>query len=266
VPPAQGLESQRLDLEGVVNFRDFGGQQTGDGRRVARGRLFRSGTHSAASDRDLAALAQLDLGIIVDLRRSAERRADPARRPQGFGGVLIEHEGPPEPSMAPHLAFLAAPDANQAQIFAQMMEGYRNYPFDPLYVDVYKRYFEILARCDGAVLVHCHAGKDRTGVLAALTLHVLGVSRHDIFEDYLATNQHNRVEARLPGLLADFRSNHGKPAPEALLRFVMHADARYLQACFEAISGRYRTIEDYMEQVLDVSRSRRALIRDRLVR
>ncbi len=262
---APSVESEALDLEGVVNFRDFGGHEALDGCRVVQGRLFRSGTHGPATDRDLAALAKLDWGVIVDLRRPAERQRDPARRPNPFNGLLIEHEGPLEPATAPHLAFLAVPDLTEAQILAQMTEGYRGYPFDPHYVTVYRRYFEALAKCDGAVLIHCHAGKDRTGVLAALTLHILGVSHDDILEDYLATNRHNRVEDRLPGLMADFQRDHGIPAPEALLRRVMGAEAQYLDAAFEAILAGHGSVERYMDIALGVGVEQRKQIQSRFL-
>ncbi|HEY2659783.1 MAG TPA: tyrosine-protein phosphatase [Caulobacteraceae bacterium] len=254
------------DLEGVVNFRDFGGHRSGDGRWVARGRLFRSGTPGPATDADLAALERIGLGMIVDLRRPAERQRDPARRPSGFGGLLIEHEGPLEAATAPHLAFLADPDVTEERILTQMTQGYRGYPFDPHYIEVYRRYFSALAATDQAVLIHCHAGKDRTGVLAALTLSLLGVSRADILQDYLETNRHNRVEARLPDLMARFAQDHGKPAQEALLRRVMSAEAQYLEAAFEAIQARCGAVEPYLTDVLGVDGAQRAQIQARLLR
>ena len=250
-------------LDGVVNFRDFGGAIGADGRRTPRGRLFRSGHHAAATSEDLAKLAELDLALIVDLRRPAERRRDPARRPAPTRARILEHDGPLEAAMAPHLAFLAEPDASAARVTEQMTAGYRGYPFDPHYVAVYRDYFAALSETDGAVLVNCHAGKDRTGFLCALTLTALGVGEDEVLEDYLATNRHNRADDRVGELAAQFLETHGKPVSEDLLRRVMAADAAYLRAAFDAIDAVHGDVDTYLSDVLGVSAARREAIHAR---
>jgi protein tyrosine/serine phosphatase len=260
----EGGASEPIVLEGVVNFRDFGGHAAAGGR-VKTGRLFRSGHHGEATDADLARLNSIDWALVADLRRASERTRDPARRPASFRGVLLEHEGPPEAAVAPHLAFLAVPDISAAVIVERMTEGYRGYPFDPTYVTLYRRFFAALAEADGAVLVNCHAGKDRTGVLAALTLAALGVGRDEILEDYLLTNTHNRVEARIPGLAANFLRDHGKPVSEDLLRQVMRAEPQYLEAAFATIESRHGATEAYLNEVLGVTPQVRAKLYARLL-
>ena len=251
------------DLDGVVNFRDFGGAVGAAGRRTPRGRMFRSGHHAAATPEDLARLAELDLALIVDLRRPAERQRDPARRPASTRARILEHDGPLEAAMAPHLAFLAMPDASAERVTEQMTAGYRGYPFDPHYVAVYRDYFAALAQIDGAVLVNCHAGKDRTGFLCALTLTVLGVGEDEVFEDYLATNRHNRADGRVDELAAQFLETHGKPVSTDLLRHVMMADAAYLRAAFDAINAAHGDVDVYLAEVLDVDTARRDAIHAR---
>ncbi len=251
------------DLDGVVNFRDFGGAVGAGGRRIPHGRLFRSGHHAAATAVDLAKLADLDLALIVDLRRPAERQRDPARRPAATRARILEHDGPLETAMAPHLAFLAMPDASAARVTEQMTAGYRGYPFDPHYVAVYRDFFAALAQADGAVLVNCHAGKDRTGFLCALTLTVLGVGEDEVFEDYLATNRHNRADDRVGELAAQFLETHGKPVSEDLLRHVMMADTAYLRAAFDAIDAAHGDIDAYLSDILGVGVARRDAIQSR---
>jgi protein tyrosine/serine phosphatase len=254
-----------VDLGGVVNFRDFGGVPTFDGRRVRSGRLFRSGHHAAATEADLQRLAALDFALFVDLRRPPERARDPARRPNAPRAQLLEHKGPDDQPLPPHLAFLAEPDASMELITAQMIVGYRGYPFDPHYVAVYRDYFALLAALDGPVLVNCHAGKDRTGFLCALTLHALGAHRDDVFADYLATNRHNRADERLVELTAQFEQNHGQPVSEALLRHVMAADAAYLDAAFAAITEAHGDADAYLAEVVGVTPKAREQMRERLV-
>ena len=138
-----------------------------------------------------------------------------------------------------------------------MIVGYRYYPFDPHYVSVYRDYFPLLASLDGPVLVNCHAGKDRTGFLCALTLHVLGVSRDDIFEDYLATNRHNQADARLREMAGGFEATHEYAPSEALLRRMMAADAAYLEAAFQAIAEQHGDIDTYLAEVAGVDEALR---------
>src|SRR5262245_18858161 len=164
-----------MDLAGVVNFRDFGGQAAAAGQRVKQGVLYRSGHLGAPTEQDLAHLGELDFALVVDLRRAAEREREVSHRPAGFRGKVLEHAAPPQAALAPHLQFLALPDATPQTVLDYMTRGYRGYPYDPFYEAMYRDYFAALAGLDGRVLIHCHAGKDRTGVLCALTLHSLGV-------------------------------------------------------------------------------------------
>ena len=254
-----------MDFEGIINFRDFGGMDGAGGRRVRKGRLFRSGHYAAATDADVERLADLDIALFVDLRRPPERIRDPARRPSAPRAHVLEHQGPTQTALAPHLAFLSQPGASPDRVTEQMTVGYRYYPFDPHYVAVYRDYFPLLATVDGPVLVNCHAGKDRTGFLCALTLHVLGVSREDIVADYLATNLHNRADARLEELAADFAQTHGHAPSEALLRRMMAADAVYLDAAFQAIAEQHGDTDAYLAEVAGIDAELRERIRERLL-
>lgn len=253
------------NLEGVINFRDFGGAPVGNGRTVRTGRLYRSGHHATATEADLERLAEFDFALIVDLRRPPERARDPARRPATSRAQVLEHRGPEEQATPPHLAFLAQPDASPDLVTRQMIVGYRGYPFDPHYIAVYREYFGLLGEIDGPVMINCHAGKDRTGFLCALTLHALGVHRDDIFADYLATNRHNRADERMTEMMEQFARNNGRPASEPLLRRMMAADAAYLEAAFEEIEARHGAVDAYLEAVVGLTAAQRDGLRVKLV-
>ena len=115
------------------------------------------------------------------------------------------------------------------------------------------------------MLFNCHAGKDRTGFLCALTLHVLGAPRAEILADYLATNRHNRADARLADMAAQFKETHGHAPSEALLRAMLSADAAWLDAAFAAIAERHGDTDAYVEEVIGVTPAARAAIRERLL-
>ena len=254
-----------VDLEGIINFRDFGGWPTVDGSLVRRGLLFRSAHHAAATAADLERLAGLGVELFVDLRRPPERQRDPARRPDGLPSRVLEHAGPSEESLALHLEFLAHPDASVDYVTDRMILGYRGYTKDPHYVALFRDYFEALAEIQGPVLVNCHAGKDRTGVLCALTLHALGVERDAIYEDYLTTNRQNLADLRLGSMMEAFERDHGRAVDPALLRRMMAADTRYLDAAFAEMTERFGDVDAYLETVLGVTPALKSRLRERLV-
>jgi protein-tyrosine phosphatase len=253
------------ELDGVINFRDFGGVPGAGGRMIRAGRLFRSGHHAAATDADLARLATLDFALLVDLRRPPERLRDVARRAEGGRARLIEHDGPSDQATPPHLTFLSDPSATAETVQRQMVVGYRGYPFDPHYVAVYREYFTLLADLDGPVLINCHAGKDRTGFLCALTLHVLGASPDAIRDDYLATNHHNRADARMAEMRAQFEVNYGRPLSPEMARVMLSVDEAWLAAAFDEVATRHGDTDAYLAEVIGLTPAMRGAIQDRLL-
>lgn len=252
-------------LDGVINFRDFGGGQGADGRRIQLGRLYRSGHHAAATDADLQQLAAMNFALFVDLRRPPERARDPARRPAPTSARVIEHNGATDQLVAPHLAFLGQPDATAGKLGEQMAVGYRGYPYDPHYVAVYREYFALLADLDGPLLINCHAGKDRTGFLCALTLHALGAPREEIWADYMATNLHNRADARLADMATQYQETHGHAPSEELLRAMLSVDGAWLDAAFAAIAELHGDTDAYLSEAIGVTPAQRTAIRERLL-
>lgn len=252
-------------FEGVANFRDFGGRPTRDGRAVRTGRLFRSGHHGEATEADLALFDQLGLELLVDLRRPPERERIPSRRPAAFDARVLEHAGVSAETLAPHLEVLTRPGVTPQDMADRMIAGYRTYPFDPAYVAVWRDYFHHLAKATGSALIHCHAGKDRTGVLCALTLHALGVPRDEIYADYLATNVQTDVEGRMEAIIEDFLKTQGIPVSEEVLRQVMLVDAAYLDAAIEVMVDRHGDLDTYLADVLEVTPEVREQLRARLL-
>jgi protein tyrosine/serine phosphatase len=259
------MDDRILSLEGIDNFRDFGGYATADGRRVRAGRLYRSAHHGQATDADLAAIAALDIAVIVDLRRGEERQRTPSRRHGGFAARLIENDGN-EASSDPFVEFIRTSDVSEAAFRDYMLGYYRGAPFDERHLDLFSRYFQALAQDEGAVLIHCTAGKDRTGLLAALTHHVAGVHRDDIFDDYLLTNTVASFERRLPAVAQMIVEVSGRTPTDAAVRTAVSVDAAYLEGAFAVIEARNGSIDAYLEDALGVDAALRAQVEARLVR
>ena len=249
-------------LEGVDNFRDFGGYPTRHGRPMKRGRLYRSASHARATDADLEAIAALGIAVIVDLRRKPERDRDPSRRHPAFDAVVIDNDSEQPDSWREHIR---TSDLTPASFRSYLIDYYRAAPFEPRHIDLFRRYFQALAETDGAMLIHCAAGKDRTGVLAALTHHVAGVDPEDIVADYLLTNNPQRFAARLPMVAAAVKEISGREADEATLLTAMGVDADYLAAAFQVIDETCGDIDTYLDTVIGLTPELRARIAERLL-
>jgi protein tyrosine/serine phosphatase len=251
-----------LSLEGVDNFRDFGGYPTSHGRPMKRGWFFRSASHGRASEADLEAIAALGIGVVVDLRRKSEREREPSRRHPGFAGTVIVNDDDQPDSWRDHIR---TSDLSPRSFRDYLMAYYTAAPFEARHVDLFARYFQAIADSDAPILVHCAAGKDRTGVLVALTQHLAGVSADDIAADYLLTNNPARFAQRLPLVAAVVREISGREAKEEALRVAMGVEAAYLTAAFEAIDARAGGVDAYLEAVLGLGPDTRARLAERLL-
>ena len=250
-------------FEAIDNFRDYGDYATTAGRRVQPGRLLRSAHHARASDADLERLRRLDIGAVVDLRRPGERRDQPSRRPEGFTGLVIEG-GVDDGAEAPHITFLKTADLTPESGRRFMAKTSRTLPFDASHLDVFSRYFQALADQDRAVVIHCAAGKDRTGFLAALTHHLLGVSRDDMVEDYLLTNTAVDLAGRAPGIAKQLHKVTGRIASDDAIVAFLGVEAAYLEAAFAEVEARHGSVDAYLRDALGVDTARRDRIVERL--
>lgn len=249
-------------FEGLTNFRDFGGYRAG-ARRMATGRFFRSANHALATDADLARLASMNIAAVVDLRRPAERARAPSRRWEGFAASVIENNDPDEGAQSWD-AFMQAWDMEASSYGRFLLDYYAEAPHLPRIVDLFTRYFETLAKADGAIVVHCAAGKDRTGLAVALTHHIAGVHRDDIIADYLLTNQSGRFEQHGAAWREAILQQHGRAPTMETMRFIMGVTPEYLERSFAAINERHGGVDAYLRDVLGVDNARRAEIEARL--
>lgn len=246
-------------FDALDNFRDYGDYATAAGKHIAPGRLFRSGHQARASETDLDRLGALDIAAVVDLRRPSERRDQPSKRPPGFSGAVIESLQD-DGGEAPHMTFLRTADLTPDSGRRFMIDTYTRLPFEPSHLDLFSRYFRLLGETDGPVLIHCAAGKDRTGLLAALTHHLLGVNHDDIVADYLLTNTAVDLEGRAPGIARQLEARTGRAvAHDAVVAF-LGVEAVYLDTALAGIAARHGSADAYLEQALGVG----AALRDRI--
>ncbi|MFV8818552.1 tyrosine-protein phosphatase [Haliea sp. E17] len=241
---------RRLGMHGTPNFRDYGGYTGADGRRVKWGYLFRSGQLAHLSDADLELLASLDLELVCDFRQTMEQVTHPSRLPEaGQPRVLNVPVIPGNSSsfFAQAEEHRAALDNYTRQDMFDFMCGI-NRDFAEGQRDTFARVFrEILELEAGRFLVHCSAGKDRTGFAAALMLLALGVPREVVMQDYLLTGNYFDPELELQRVRKKYDLHHLN-SDVVLPILEVHED--YLAAALASIDSNFGSVERYLEEGL----------------
>ena len=166
-------------FEGCFNFRDIGGYLNQEGKRIKKGIYFRAGRQDRMSDKDLSQLSDLKITTQIDLRRPDE--------------VLEQGKGPLEAMGANYINIAVIPEGGSDKLSRLVgdtrISGKRYLGYLEFGPTTWLRLFGILANEENLpVVLHCTAGKDRTGVSTAFLLSILGVSREVIEADYLLTN------------------------------------------------------------------------------
>jgi protein-tyrosine phosphatase len=227
-----------IELEGAVNVRDLGGLPSGNGGRTAAGRLLRADNLQELTPSDIARLVR-DIGVttIVDLRSTAELIAEGPAPLDSVAGLRHAHH-PVLPEGG------TATDATADVLLVRADQDRSRYPGDPV-TGHYLGYLEdrpdqvvaalrSVATSSGAALVHCAAGKDRTGVVVALALTAVGVPAEVVVADYAATGERTeRILTRLrssPTYADDVNSKDAlahRTRPETMAAFLEQVDARH---------------------------------------
>ncbi|MFP5455162.1 MAG: tyrosine-protein phosphatase [Alphaproteobacteria bacterium] len=253
-PPA----SATPQLQGAPNFRDLGGYQTGDGRRVKPGLLFRSDQLDRLTDADLAAMEGLRLAYVVDLRTESERAREPDRLPRGARHIILDVSADADGSLGGDMRKAQA--AIAAGRGVELLEAAnRDFVSLPSAQAAYRALFALVADpATGPLVYHCTAGKDRTGWASAVLLSILGVPRERIFYDYLASNTY--LAQKNAGILASLKAS-GAPIDPANLEPVLGVRRAYLDSAFAEVDRVYGSMDAYVRKGLGLSDAQIDMIR-----
>lgn len=243
-----------IALEGQSNFRDLGGYETTDGRHVKWGMIFRSGELSHLTASDYERISALHVRTIYDLRDRSERASQPTV--WGAGPVQTfasAKSGTVSSAMGP----LADPNIDAARARAALANFYGEMP--RLYAPEYRAIFHELLADDVPLLLHCTAGKDRSGLASALILTALGVPRTTVLQDYELTDQLLKPSTAPPQteFMRRFQS-----LPAAVRHAMMSADPQYIESAFSAIETGYGSIDNYFLKELAVGPAQIKQLRD----
>jgi protein tyrosine/serine phosphatase len=254
---------RHIDFEGVDNFRDFGGYDTQCGRGVRRGLLYRSANHARATEADLAAMRALGLKTIVDLRKRGERDLEPSRRWSEFDAAVIDNDI--ESTHVDWFEHLKSGDLSSRWFREDAVQFYRVAPLERRHIDLYTRYFKALAEAEGPILVHCAAGKDRTGLICAFTHYIAGVHHDDLLADYMLTNEETRIARRGERFARWLSDTYGIVLTQEAAQTSQSVFPEYLEAGLAAIDQAYGSLDGYLERALGVDQAMRDRIHDKIL-
>ena len=250
-------------LSGATNFRSLGGLRTVDGRRLRPHALMRADRLSGLSTDDWNTLAQTGIATICDLRSDAERAEQPNRIPPHLAVHEMRCDIRNDLRADPALARLLLDDPSARGAERVMVEIYRRFP---RYMgSTLSAIVDRLLDGGAPLLVHCSAGKDRTGFVIAMLLHALGVPEPVIRQDYLASRTWPGADSHR----ASLESRLGTLIPTEELRAavdtVLDVRESYFDAALEAVDAEFGSIARYFERAAGIDADRLALLRSRLL-
>jgi protein-tyrosine phosphatase len=256
----QSLDAQRvIALEGGRNFRDLGGYETIDGRRIKWGVVFRSGSLAGLTPADWDLLQQRGVRSMCDLRTTHERISEPFAWKDA--ATLSYFSRDYQSSFGELRKVMASDLPSGAAARAAMMNGYKELPFEQAIA--YRQIFLHIAANEVPLVFNCSAGKDRAGTAAALILTALGVNRDTVIADYVLTNTAVNLQRVLAGG-SDKRSMLAK-RPAEVVTAILHADPAYIAHALDSIDERHGCIEEYLRVVLGISDAQLAAMKTNLL-
>ncbi|WP_300381178.1 tyrosine-protein phosphatase [Henriciella sp.] len=256
-----------LPLEGGRNFRDLGGYETKDGRTVKWGKIYRSGVMDGLTDGDYAYLSSLGIQVICDLRTAHER----ADEPTDWRAGEVDYLSFPDPESSGDMGFRAVfekPDATPQMVSKSMADGYSDIAHEQ--APAYREMFDRLAAGEIPLAFNCSAGKDRTGVGAALLLTALGVPRETVVADYALSETYVDYMEEFTGNedAIDEDSPYAFLAklPPEMVAPLMRSNPLYIETALADLEAEYGSVMTFLRQEVDVTEEELEAIRSQLLR
>lgn len=248
------VKSRVLALEGSRNLRELGGYPTKDGKTVKWGKLYRSGALHNLTAEDYAVIAHLDIATVVDFRGNSERKKETTHWQAGdINQMTWDYELNFDTSEFKKMFSSGeVTEAAMEQVMAKMYPDLLNQQKEH-----YKQMFNALKNTDEATLFHCTAGKDRTGVAAALILHTLGVDDDIIMQDYVMSETLLKPEDLMPplkeGEKPDPQFAMFSQMPKSALKALMGTRESYLNAAYAEMIAQSGSVDAFIRDELGVN-------------
>jgi len=242
----QNEDYRLLPMDGAHNTRELGGYKTTDGKSVKWGMLYRSDKLSDISDTDQAYLQDLGIKKIIDFRSKEEKEEDPDIIPKGID--YIEMPISVDGAMRSKIEAVLKGETNK-DVKSFLIDA--NKEFVSNYNDVYEDFLRNLIDDDGPALFHCTAGKDRAGFAAAITLIALGVSKEDVIDDYMKTNQFTKE--RIEEIIGQIELMTLYQTDAEILRPLLGVEREYIETAFQTAEEKYGSLESFIRDGLNIS-------------
>ncbi len=243
---------RKVDLQGAVNFRDIGGYKTNDGKTIKWGKIYRAAEINKLTNQDALALEKRKITTDIDFRGLEESKKAP--------DALW--------NKANYIRCGAGSETNQnwMQTLKSTVNG------DSLMISYYqkidslglryKTLFNVLLSQNekDAIVYHCTAGKDRTGIATALVLYSLGVPKQTIWNDYEASNYYRQSDNnRMIQMITAFGVS--KNVAESMIT----VKPSYLEATWQAITKQYGSIDAFLEKELGIGKKEKEILRKKYI-
>jgi len=231
----------------------LGGYFGTDYRRIATGRIYRAGDISRMTDADMEEIKRRKIYTVIDFRGEEEAAAAPDRLLPGADYLLL-------PAGSEKSADWESFTQGYASGTEVMMALYSDVS---VFRERYRPFFrKLLALPDtSAVVIHCSAGKDRTGIAAALFLHVLDVPMETIMADYVATNVYRKDEnEKIINYLANEKGIDRRMATE-----IMEANPLYLETTFQTLRKHYGSVDSFIYRELGMDEAAKLRLREKFL-
>lgn len=243
--PVSARRSAGIRLSGAPNFREIGGYEAADGRAMRAGNIFRSDSLARLTSQDVQMLDELGIGTLIDLRSPRERDAYPNRWPEREGVETLHLDISNDLRAAESaLSRILSEDLTARGARDVMRETYRRMP--RAFVGRLNHVFDRLLAAK-PLLVHCTAGKDRTGFVAAMIMSALGIDRGAIYEEYMLTTKQCDIHRIAKGSAKAIAAAMGLAEIDFDFVLVMSDVAPdYLDLAYSAIDEEFGSIDSYL--------------------
>ncbi len=249
--------SREIPLDGGVNFRDIGGYQSRDGRLVKWRKVLRSGHLSNLTDNDKTTLMNIGVNQIHDLRRVEEQNRQPSI---DFGAKTINDYCLSIGSLSEFWETLSKGGLSGSSSHSLVVNGYKSCINEV--APAYRRFMHlILDNAEGVSLIHCAAGKDRTGLAAALILAALDVPDETIINDYLLTKVYFDTDNLINIVEGHLRNSEVSFWEREWLEPYCSVHRDNIETFLLALKQDYGSLDNYMNKALCFGESHRRLLR-----
>lgn len=238
-------QSRIFKFQGVHNFREIGGLAAIGTKKIRRGILFRSDELSGLTATDLKKLDQLKIKLIIDLRTPAERKTNPDRLPAGSDIRIVNrpiYNGDRDLSQFQFMKLLIV-NGNRFDFEAFVKGHYHSFAFKRT-AEIKEILNLISEEKNLPALIHCSAGKDRTGLIAAIIQLLAGARQEEVIEDYLVSNhllaERSQMITNSIRFMSFYRISTERIKP------LLEARREYLENVLNLIYNKYGSIENYL--------------------